>query len=61
MSANLVHMAEAFNTTVAALEDELAQLVLDGHIQARIDSRTKVRHCFFRYLLLALYFMMQEG
>ena len=58
MSANLVHMAEAFNTTVAALEDELAQLVLDGHIQARIDSRTKVRHCFVRYCLSSLIFLI---
>ena len=58
MSANLVHMAEAFNTTVAALEDELAQLVLDGHIQARIDSRTKVRHHSVSYRLSWLFFLL---
>ena len=36
-------MAEAFNTTVPALEDELMQLILDGQINARIDSHNKVR------------------
>lgn len=35
-------MAEAFNTTVSALEDELMQLILDGQINARIDSHNKV-------------------
>ena len=35
-------MAEAFNTSVSALEDELMQLILDGQIQARIDSHNKV-------------------
>lgn len=35
-------MAQAFNTTVGALEDELMQLILDNQIQARIDSHNKV-------------------
>ena len=35
-------MVEVFNTSVSALEDELMQLILDGHIQARIDSHNKV-------------------
>lgn len=35
-------MAEALNTSVGALEDELMQLILDGQIQARIDSHNKV-------------------
>lgn len=35
-------MAQAFNTTVAALEDELTQLILEGLINARIDSHSKV-------------------
>lgn len=35
-------MALAFNTTVAALEDELTQLILEGLINARIDSHSKV-------------------
>ena len=35
-------MATALNTTVGALEDELMQLILDGQIQARIDSHNKV-------------------
>lgn len=35
-------MALAFNTTTAALEDELINLILEGHIQARIDSQNKV-------------------
>ena len=36
-------MAEAFNTTVSALEEELMQLILDGKISARIDSHNKAR------------------
>lgn len=44
MSADLNKMAAAFNTTIAALEDELMQLILDGQIQARIDSHNKVRN-----------------
>ncbi|KAI4822755.1 hypothetical protein KUCAC02_008284 [Chaenocephalus aceratus] len=35
-------MAQAFNTTVAALEDELTQLILEGLINARIDSHSKI-------------------
>ena len=35
-------MALAFNTSVNALEDELINLILDGQIQARIDSQNKV-------------------
>ena len=45
MSADMRRMAEAFNTNVTALEDELMQLILEGQIQARIDSHNKV--CFF--------------
>jgi len=35
-------MALCFNTPLPELEDELMQLILDGHIQARIDSINKV-------------------
>ncbi|KAI8512254.1 PREDICTED: COP9 signalosome complex subunit 1-like [Branchiostoma belcheri] len=42
MSADMRKMAAAFNTTLAALEDELMQLILDGQIQARIDSHNKI-------------------
>ncbi|CAH1793629.1 unnamed protein product [Owenia fusiformis] len=42
MSADMNKMASAFNTTVAALEDELMQLILDGQINARIDSHNKI-------------------
>ncbi|XP_013408510.1 COP9 signalosome complex subunit 1 [Lingula anatina] len=42
MSADMGKMAEAFNTTVNALEDELMQLILDGQINARIDSHKMV-------------------
>lgn len=42
LSADMCRMAEAFNTSVAALEDELMQLILEGQIQARIDSHNKV-------------------
>lgn len=36
-------MAESFNTTTSALEQELINLILEGQIQARIDSQNKVR------------------
>ncbi|XP_059936491.1 COP9 signalosome complex subunit 1 isoform X6 [Mesoplodon densirostris] len=42
VSADMRKMAMAFNTTVAALEDELTQLILEGLINARIDSHSKV-------------------
>lgn len=42
VSADMRRMATAFNTTVAALEDELTQLILEGLISARIDSHSKV-------------------
>ncbi|XP_026121661.1 COP9 signalosome complex subunit 1-like [Carassius auratus] len=35
-------MAVSFNTTVAALEDELTQLILEGLINGRIDSHSKI-------------------
>ncbi|NP_001392203.1 COP9 signalosome complex subunit 1 isoform 7 [Mus musculus] len=42
VSADMHKMAAAFNTTVAALEDELTQLILEGLINARIDSHSKI-------------------
>ena len=42
-SADMTKMAQAFNTTVTDLEDELSNLILEGQIQARIDSHNKVR------------------
>ncbi|KAG9343712.1 hypothetical protein JZ751_013090 [Albula glossodonta] len=42
VSADMNKMAAAFNTTVAALEDELTQLILEGLINARIDSHSKI-------------------
>nr|XP_046909650.1 COP9 signalosome complex subunit 1-like [Dermatophagoides farinae] len=42
LSANLNRMASAFNTSVTALEDELMRLILEGMIQARIDSHNKI-------------------
>jgi len=41
-SADLRLMAGSFNTSVASLEDELMTLILEGKIQARIDSHNKV-------------------
>ncbi|XP_077022378.1 COP9 signalosome complex subunit 1 isoform X5 [Tamandua tetradactyla] len=41
VSADMRKMAMAFNTTVAALEDELTQLILEGLVSARIDSHSK--------------------
>lgn len=35
-------MAEAFNTDISSLENELIALILDGMISARIDSHAKV-------------------
>ena len=52
MSADMRRMAEAFNTSVAALEDELMQLILDGQIQARIDSHNKVVTLLLCFVLL---------
>lgn len=42
LSADMRKMATSFNRTVNALEDELMQLILDGQIQARIDSHNKI-------------------
>ncbi|XP_071815368.1 COP9 signalosome complex subunit 1-like [Apostichopus japonicus] len=42
VSADMHKMAIAFNTTVPALEDELMHLILDGQINARIDSHNKI-------------------
>ncbi|XP_014223836.1 COP9 signalosome complex subunit 1 isoform X1 [Trichogramma pretiosum] len=42
LSADMRRMATAFNRTVPALEDELMQLILEGQIQARIDSHNKI-------------------
>ncbi len=42
-SADMNRMATAFNTTTSALEEELISLILEGHIQARIDSQNKVK------------------
>lgn len=42
MSADMRKMSEAFNCTVSELENEIMQLILDGQIQARIDSHNKI-------------------
>lgn len=42
LSSDMHKMAAAFNTTVAGLEDEVMQLILEGRINARIDSHKKV-------------------
>ena len=47
-------MASAFNTSVTALEDELMQLILDGQINARIDSHNKVRESKLNLLYACL-------
>ena len=41
-SADLEQMSLAFNTSVNSIEAELIQLILDGQIQARIDSQNKI-------------------
>lgn len=42
LSADMKRMAVAFNRSVAALENEVMQLILEGQIQARIDSHNKI-------------------
>jgi len=42
VSVDLGTMAKAFNTDVPGLEKELSSLILEGSIQARIDSHNKV-------------------
>ncbi|XP_065360328.1 COP9 signalosome complex subunit 1b [Calliphora vicina] len=42
LSADMRKMATAFNRTVEALENEVMQLILEGQIQARIDSHNKI-------------------
>jgi len=42
VSVDLGVMAKAFNTDVAGLEKELSALILEGSIQARIDSHNKI-------------------
>ncbi|KAJ4462782.1 putative COP9 signalosome complex subunit 1 [Paratrimastix pyriformis] len=44
VTVDLTRMAPAFNTTVGDLESELAALIMDGKIQARIDSHNKIMH-----------------
>lgn len=42
LSADMVKMASAFNRSVPELENEIMLLILDGQIQARIDSHNKI-------------------
>lgn len=42
ISVRMLTMAEAFNTTVQLLEKELASLIMEDMIQARIDSHNKI-------------------
>ncbi|CAG2107161.1 unnamed protein product [Medioppia subpectinata] len=42
LSADMNKMSVAFNTSVSSLEDELMHLILEGQIQARIDSHNKI-------------------
>jgi COP9 signalosome complex subunit 1 len=41
-SADMTRMAQSFNTSTSLLENELMNLILDGQIQARIDSHNKI-------------------
>jgi COP9 signalosome complex subunit 1 len=38
----MTRMAQSFNTSTSLLENELMNLILDGQIQARIDSHNKI-------------------
>lgn len=45
-------MAQAFDTTVAELENELATLIQDGSIKARIDSHKQASGLVSEYINL---------
>jgi len=47
-------MALCFNTPLPDLENELMQLILDGHIKARIDSINKVRLVVLEFQVLVI-------
>jgi hypothetical protein len=57
-SADLRKMATAFNTSLSALEEELTLLILDGQIQARIDSQNKVNWLLNRRIWSKYKFIM---
>ena len=48
-SADLNLMASAFNMNISQLESELMNLILEGQIQARIDSHNKVISKYLPY------------
>lgn len=41
-TASMYKMAEAFDTSIQELENEIIGLICDGHIKARIDSHNKI-------------------
>jgi COP9 signalosome complex subunit 1 len=43
LSTDLTKMAESFETDVPALIEELSALIIEGKIDARIDSHNRVR------------------
>lgn len=51
-------MAEAFNTDVVSLEDELTALILEGQISARIDSRAKVYSHLIHHTIIIMHDFM---
>lgn len=54
VSADMKKIAVAFNCSVIEIERELSQLIVDGQIQARIDSQNKVliaRHADQRFTM----------
>jgi COP9 signalosome complex subunit 1 len=42
LSVNLTNMAESLNSTPSAIEAECAELIMEGKMQARIDSEQKI-------------------
>lgn len=44
LSVDMNKMASAFKSSVADLEADLVKLIMDGHVNARIDSHNKVLH-----------------
>ena len=42
--------AVCFQNNTSAIEKEVAGLIMDGKVQARIDSHLKVGQCGFNYM-----------
>lgn len=56
LTVDMNKMAQSFGTNVPKLERELAKLITENHIQARIDSHKKVEIIvFYINILLGMF------